>query len=736
MADEMSACPEEKDKLDIPEEITLMLSDVGRYSFAGLTAVSLLKLFEEECHSEFKKKTLGTVLKHLSQPESSCKTMFLVMEGEGMNDAGPFVDVLLKEPTLKKSRMPLLEDMVGMALADGRYDARWRVLIKYMCLQLQISWDDIEQVETTMAETLEESAYEMSEEEKLEKAKKRRKDKIKRYVLIGIATVGGGTLIGLTGGLAAPLVAAGAGAIIGGAGAAALGSTAGVAIIGSLFGVAGAGLAGFKMKKRVGALEEFSFEMLTIFGGRLRGGEVTKQLHITIAVTGWLTDSMNDFRIPWKCLAESKEQYSLRWESKYLLQLGNAFEYILSLGMGVATSEALKYTVLAGLMAAVAWPSALMSAAGVIDNPWSVVTQRANNAGKQLAEVLLLREQGNRPVTLIGYSMGARVIFSCLEELSKRKGGDGLVEDVILLGAPVSGDPKNWQPLARVVAGRIVNGYCRSDWLLKFLYRTASVQMKIAGLEPVKWEDRRMHNCDLSSVLEGHRDYEKNLDTLMKAVGVRTKDELKVCAKVKKHIPKTADSSDNNNSQPSQGETMTTSQTNLSTENDSLDSPQNFSIQLPEMTSNVKLSDSISPNAATTPLTDGDEDKPCYESLTQESSCASLHSGAETGFTVSSQQKDTNKNEINTDDVNLCDKVKSDDMDADKESHDIRTGKQNTSTDVRDISMNTGYTCLQSDTSTVNTGYTCLQSDTFTDTETQISNLSVSENATLKEFQQ
>ena len=51
-------------------------------------------------------------------------------------------------------------------------------------------------------------------------------------------------MTGLTGGLAAPLVAAGAGVFIGGAGAAALGSAAGVAIIGSLFGVAGAGLTG------------------------------------------------------------------------------------------------------------------------------------------------------------------------------------------------------------------------------------------------------------------------------------------------------------------------------------------------------------------------------------------------------------------------------------------------------------------------------------------------------------
>lgn len=66
---------------------------------------------------------------------------------------------------------------------------------------------------------------------------------------------------GLTGGLAAPLVAAGAGAIIGGAGAAALGSAAGVAIIGSLFGVAGAGLTG----NRLYYLEMIQLKFLIIY---------------------------------------------------------------------------------------------------------------------------------------------------------------------------------------------------------------------------------------------------------------------------------------------------------------------------------------------------------------------------------------------------------------------------------------------------------------------------------------
>lgn len=37
--------------------------------------------------------------------------------------------------------------------------------------------------------------------------------------------------------------------------------------------------------------------------------------------------------------------------------------------------------------------------------------------------------------------------------------------------------------------------------MLKFLYRTASVQLKIAGISPVMWNDRRMINMDLTNVV-------------------------------------------------------------------------------------------------------------------------------------------------------------------------------------------------------------------------------------------
>lgn len=36
------------------------------------------------------------------------------------------------------------------------------------------------------------------------------------------------------------------------------------------------------------------------------------------------------------------------------------------------------------------------------------------------------------------------------------------MEDVVLLGAPVEGEAKHWEPFRKVVSGRIINGYCRS----------------------------------------------------------------------------------------------------------------------------------------------------------------------------------------------------------------------------------------------------------------------------------
>ncbi|XP_054396574.2 transmembrane and coiled-coil domain-containing protein 4 isoform X4 [Pongo abelii] len=397
---------------------------------------------------------------------------------------------------------------------EGHYDARARVLVCHMTSLLQVPLEELDVLEETFLESLKEIKEEESEMAEASRKKKENRRKWKRYLLIGLATVGGGTVIGVTGGLAAPLVAAGAATIIGSAGAAALGSAAGIAIMTSLFGAAGAGLTGYKMKKRVGAIEEFTFLPLT--EGR--------QLHITIAITGWLASGKyRTFSAPWAALAHSREQYCLAWEAKYLMELGNALETILSGLANMVAQEALKYTVLSGIVAALTWPASLLSVANVIDNPWGVCLHRSAEVGKHLAHILLSRQQGRRPVTLIGFSLGARVIYFCLQEMAQEKDCQGIIEDVVLLGAPVEGEAKHWEPFRKVVSGRIINGYCRGDWLLSFVYRTSSVQLRVAGLQPVLLQDRRVENVDLTSVVSGHLDYAKQMDAILKAVGIRTK---------------------------------------------------------------------------------------------------------------------------------------------------------------------------------------------------------------------
>jgi predicted alpha/beta-fold hydrolase len=103
----------------------------------------------------------------------------------------------------------------------------------------------------------------------------------------------------------------------------------------------------------------------------------------------------------------------------------------------------------------------------MIDTDWFIGCKRAKIAGIMLAEVLLNREHGGRPVTLIGCSLGGRVLLACLEEMSRRhemweqkeamgregiacspadfreaKCAAGIVDAAILLGAPVDTDPE------------------------------------------------------------------------------------------------------------------------------------------------------------------------------------------------------------------------------------------------------------------------------------------------------
>uniref|UniRef100_A0A8D0G8I3 Transmembrane and coiled-coil domains 4 n=1 Tax=Sphenodon punctatus TaxID=8508 RepID=A0A8D0G8I3_SPHPU len=471
------------------ELVGRQLSEPGRFAYAALCGVSLAQLFPEPEQSSFRMDFTEALVKWLELSEAVLPAMMAFTSGLGGEGTETFAQILLKEPALKET--PVVITQVSSSFPLSYYDARARVLICHITWLLRIPLEELEVLEESLLESLNEQKEEESEMAEASRKKKERRKKLKRYLLIGLATVGGGTAIGLTGGLAAPLVAAGAATIIGSAGAAALGSTAGIAVMASLFGAAGSGLTGYKMKKRVGAIEEFEFLPLT----------EGKQLHITIAITGWLcTGKYGSFTAPWSNMLQSSEQYCLAWESKYLMELGNTIDYLVNGLTNMVAQEALKFTVLSGIVTALTWPASLLTVASVIDNPWSVCLHRSAEVGKHLAQILLSRQQGKRPVTLIGFSLGARVIYFCLQEMAKEKGRAYSLVKLLFHFLP------------------------RGDWLLGFVYRTSSIQLTVAGLQPVNLDDRRMVNMDLSSVVNGHLDYMKQMDTILKAVGIKTKE--------------------------------------------------------------------------------------------------------------------------------------------------------------------------------------------------------------------
>lgn len=122
-------------------------------------------------------------------------------------------------------------------------------------------------------------------------------------------------------------------------------------------------------------------------------------------------------------------------------------------------------TILVALMASLQLPIVLTKLSYLIDNPWTVSCARAVSAGLILADSLIDRNLGVRPITLVGFSLGCRVIFSALRELAKR-GAYGLVQNVYMFGSPIVANKDEYLRARMVVSGRFVNGYASNDWIL------------------------------------------------------------------------------------------------------------------------------------------------------------------------------------------------------------------------------------------------------------------------------
>jgi Protein of unknown function (DUF726) len=128
------------------------------------------------------------------------------------------------------------------------------------------------------------------------------------------------------------------------------------------------------------------------------------------------------------------------------------------------------------------------------------------------------RNLGQRPISLAGFSLGARVIYYCLLELAKQK-AHGLIQDVYLFGTPVIIKQKECLKAQSVVAGRFVNGYKSNDWILGYLFRASTTEMgRVAGLRPIE-NCGDIENMDCTEIVGGHLMYRDCIPKLMKEAG-------------------------------------------------------------------------------------------------------------------------------------------------------------------------------------------------------------------------
>jgi hypothetical protein len=459
---------------------------------------------------------------------------------------GKITDVPQRQPNLKfkdvfpptktpLTKLPMdrrtlvLHSLLLLLISLEHYNAYSRILMLNLTSSLKLPLKTFEQDEYTTAKGLLESAKELTANE--ETQKKQEANRENRKWKVGLATAAGAAILGVSGGMAAPLVASGVGSVMGGLGLGAtaaagyLGSVAGsTLLVGGLFGAYGGRMTGQMMDKYAREVEDFEF--LPVHSDKKTSEDEEKgaqeasdhdhKLRVTICISGWLTEK-NEVTKPWRVIGTGAEVFALKWELEALLNLGHAMDGLVgSAAWGYAQKEIIKRTIFADLMSAL-WPIGLLKVARVLDNPFSVAKARADKAGEVLADALINRAQGERPVTLIGYSLGARVIYSCLKALADRK-AFGLVEHAVIMGAPTPSDSPDWRILRTAVSGRLVNVYSQNDYLLGFMYRTSALQYGVAGLEPIRGL-AGVENVDVSEDVDGHTRYRFLVGSILKKIG-------------------------------------------------------------------------------------------------------------------------------------------------------------------------------------------------------------------------
>ena len=241
----------------------------------------------------------------------------------------PEVQIPSQLPTTDKLdidlRWTVLCDLFLVLIADSVYDSRSRVLLEKVGHHMSIDWLEICRFEKRVTDALEmqQQAEKENWNEDEHKETRRKAALKKRYMYMGLATVGGTLVIGLSAGLLAPLIGAGLAAgftTIGVAGTGGfLAGAGGAAIITSAAATSGGVIAVRAANRRTGAVKTFEYRPL----------HNNKRVNLIITVSGWMTGKVDDVRLPYSTVDPIMgDIYSVLWEPEMLRSMGDTINIL------------------------------------------------------------------------------------------------------------------------------------------------------------------------------------------------------------------------------------------------------------------------------------------------------------------------------------------------------------------------------------------------------------------------
>ncbi|PHH50194.1 putative membrane protein C6F6.13c [Ceratocystis fimbriata CBS 114723] len=294
--------------------------------------------------------------------------------------------------------------------------------------------------------------------------------------------------------------------------------------MGSLFAFYGARATGKTIEAYSKDIQDFA---LIPTHGKANKGEPlmdTRDLHphdyrlrMTFCVNGSLMGEDKAASDAWNSIGAQAEVYSLRWETNSLRSLATCLEMISDSRGWMEAKQYFTKNSIHDAFTKSEWPSCLERLSKIIDNPWTVGMVRADKVGLVLADIILRKVQGGRPISLVGYGLGARSIYTCLMTLAERR-QFGLIESVLMMGCPAPSCSLVWVTMKSVVNGRLINAYSSSDCMMPFMYRLSDPKFGLAGIEAIK-NVPNVENYDVGDLPSGYMRYQYMTGKILQQVG-------------------------------------------------------------------------------------------------------------------------------------------------------------------------------------------------------------------------